>query len=78
MLRNLGTHLHHLPSGRWGFVGTLPTSLGKIVPATTADVLGLRAWRNEAGNLVTWRFPAFDSEEAARKFAADAGVKLAN
>lgn len=77
-MRNLGTHIIQFPSKRWGFVGTLPITLGKMAPATRADVLGCRASRDEAGQLVAPHFPSFDTEEQARAHAASRNVTLSN
>ena len=35
-----GTHAHMLPSGRWGFVGTIPIELDKVVCDTEQDAIG--------------------------------------
>lgn len=78
MFGNLGTHVLQFPSGKWGFVGTLPIALGELRPATSSDVLGCRAWRDEQDNLVAPHFPAFPSEQDARDHAAACGVSLSN
>ena len=69
----LGLHVIEFPSGRWGFVGSIPTELGEEVPATTSDALGCRAHRGPAGELLAWKFPAFDTEAAARQYAEERG-----
>jgi hypothetical protein len=75
----LGTHIINFPSGRWGFVGSLPLTLGELAEASTADVMGGRAWRDDAtGQLVAPRFPSFATEPEARAHAAARGVALAN
>lgn len=73
---NLGTHIHQFPSGRFGFVGNLPTVLAEIVPATTGDILGCRSFKDADGNLKAYRFPVYGTASEARKAAADAGVTL--
>jgi hypothetical protein len=76
MFRNMGCHIIQFPSKRFGFVGSIPTSLGEQVPASTAAVMGQRAFRNDAGEIVEWKFPVFDSEQAARDFAASKGAVI--
>lgn len=61
------------PSGRYGYVGSIPTKLGAEAPATEAAVMGGRAHRNADGALVEWKFPSFETEAAARDFAAEKG-----
>ena len=78
MFRNLGVHITRFPSGRFGFVGSLPIALGGFVPATTGDVMGGRAMRDDSGALVAPKFPAFETEAEARAHAAERGVTLAN
>ncbi len=73
---NLGLHVIKFPSGRFGFVGSIPTALGHEAPATTADVMGGRAHKNADGALVAWKFPAFESEAEARAFADSKGCKV--
>lgn len=76
MFGNVGLHVIKFPSGRFGFVGSIPTELGTEVPATTAAVMGCRSHRNVAGDLVEWKFPVFDTREAAVAFAADRGFEV--
>ena len=73
MFGNLGLHVIKFPSGRFGYVGSIPTALGTQVPASTAAVMGCRSFRNDAGELVEWKFPVFDTEAEARAFAQDKG-----
>lgn len=63
-------HVIQFPSGRYGFVGSVPKALGDIVPATRSDVMGGRAFRNEYGEIVTVKFPSFSTEDEARDFAS--------
>jgi len=76
MFGNLGLHVIKFPSGRFGYVGSIPTVLGTEIPATTAAVLGCRTHRNAAGELVEWKFPVFDSHEAAVAFAVSKGCEV--
>jgi hypothetical protein len=66
------------PSGRWGFVGSLPITLGSERAPTTADVLGCRTYTNEAGETVAPHFPTFETEAQARAHAAACNVTIAN
>lgn len=78
MFGNLGVHVMQFPSGRFGFVGTLPIALADMGPATTGDVLAGRANRDATGALVAPHFPVFDTEAATRAHAASRGVAVAN
>ena len=69
----LGLHIIQFPSGRWGYVGAVPTALCEAVPANKAAILGCRAWRGEDGHVYEWKDPTFDSREAAETFAKDRG-----
>jgi len=75
MFSNLGLHVIQFPSGRFGFVGSIPTALATMRPATTADVMGGRCFRGADGTLQAWQFPVFDSAEDARAFAASKGFE---
>jgi len=70
----LGIHVIQFPSKRWGFVGTLPAALGDVVPASTADVMGGRAYTAPDGQIVTVKFPSFATEAEARAHTAARGV----
>ena len=61
------------PSGRFGYVGSIPTELGAEVPATKADVMGQRSHYNAKRELVTWKFPTFETEAHALDFARSKG-----
>lgn len=76
MFGNLGCHLMHFPSGRYGYVGTIPTVLGEQMPASTSAVLGGRAFTNLEGALVEWKFPTFATADEARAHAAKCRVAL--
>ncbi len=76
MFGNLGLHVIKFPSGRYGYVGSIPTVLGTEIPASRAAVMGCRSHTNAAGELVEWKFPVFDTEQEARDFAALLGVKV--
>ena len=75
-MMNLGLHILKNPRGSYGFVGDMPTELGETVPANNSDVMGGRACRDESGEVVTMRFPVFDSWEEAKQHAEDHGHVL--
>jgi hypothetical protein len=75
MFGNMGLHIIKFPSGRYGFVGSIPSNLGTEVAANTSAVMGGRAFRNASGDIVEIKFPVFDSETEAREFAAARGHK---
>lgn len=70
---NYGLHIIQFPSKRYGFVGSVPSVLGTEVPASTAAVMGGRAYRNTKGEIVELKFPVFDTEAEASEFAASKG-----
>ena len=76
MFGNLGLHGIKFPSGKFGFVGSVPVELCTLVPASANDVLGNRAFRNEKNDLVTWKIPIFDSRESADEFAKSKGFTV--
>jgi len=65
------------PAGTFSFVGSVPTDLLEKVPATRSDVMGLRAFRDEAGDLCAWKAPTFPTLGAALVFAESRGAKVA-
>ena len=69
----MSLHIIQFPSGRWGYVGRVPVNLATAIPATTQAVLGCRAWRNEAGDIMEWKFPTFDTAADAVTFAQGKG-----
>lgn len=76
MFGNLGVHLLQYPSGRFGFVGTLPADLGDAVEASTADVMAGRAERAPNGKLYTVKFPSFETAYDAMCHAKHRRVRL--
>lgn len=65
-------------TGKWTFVGSVPTTLCDDVPPTHSDILGLNTRTNSSGALVGIRVKVFDTEEDARRYAESAGVRLAH
>lgn len=76
MFGNLGLHVIKNPAGTYSYVGSIPTVLGYTVPANTSAVLGCRAFRNDAGELVEWKFPVFKSRGDAILFAVLKGCEV--
>ena len=76
MFGNLGVHILKCPTGRYAYVGTLPTVLAEIVPATMADTMGGRSFRDDTGAIMAYRFPTFANEGDARIYAAMRGVGI--
>ena len=73
MFGNLGLHVIHNPAGTFSYVGSIPVTLARIVPATKSDVMGGRAFKNERGELSAYKFPCFESRELAIRFAESHG-----
>lgn len=72
----LGLHIIKFPSGKYGYVGSIPIILGTEIPANRAAVMGCRShWNADKTELLEWKFPVFDTEEAAREFAASKGLE---
>ena len=76
MFGNMGLHVIKFPSGRFGYVGSVPAALGYEAPANRAAVMGGRSFKNAAGELVEMKFPVFESEAEAREFATSKGFPL--
>jgi hypothetical protein len=75
MFGNLGLHCHKFPSGKYGFVGSIPAALGSEVPASTAAVMGGRSFWNAKRELVELKFPVFATEAEAAAFARAKGFE---
>ncbi len=72
----LGLHVHEPRRGVFAFVGSIPLALAEMVPATSADVRGGRATRDERGQLVAPKFPTFTSRIDAEIYAAVRGFTV--
>ena len=70
----MSCHVIQFPSGKFGYVGRIPTVLGKEVAATTNDIMGCRTHKNSQGESVVWKFPIFDSAEQALDHAESHGI----
>ena len=75
-MTNLGVHIQKYPTGRYGFVGTLPYALGNEVKPSSDDIRGGRAFTNPAGETVTMKFPVFYALRDALTHARNRGVAL--
>jgi len=70
----LGLHVIQFPSGRFGYVGSIPLSCCRRLIADTSAVMGCRAIR-EGGELVEYRTMTFDTEQEALDHAASCGYE---
>jgi hypothetical protein len=70
------TRIIQYPTKRFGYVGSVPPVLGDVVKATTADIMGGRAFTCPDGTAGTMKFPSFETEAEARTFAASKGVTV--
>lgn len=71
---NVSLHIIEFPSGRFGYVGSIPTDLCEKVPADRAAVLGQRAFKDpETGESMMWHDPSFETVEEAIAHAKDKG-----
>lgn len=66
---NLGLHVIQYPSGRFGFVGSIPFELCETRKPTIEDVMGLRV---QDDGLV-YHSPVFSTQKEAIEFAAAKG-----
>jgi hypothetical protein len=76
MFSNLGLHVIKYPTGKYGYVGTIPRALGKEVPASADDVMAGRWYTNAEGKTVTTKFPIFSTSAEAVTFAKGKGFKV--
>lgn len=72
----LGLHVIRFPSGRFGYVGSIPNALCQAIPADKSAIMGGRAFRGADGALMEWKAPAFATEQDARAFATDRGFEV--
>lgn len=70
--RPFGLHVIQFPSGRFGYVGSVPAALCRRITADRAAVMGGRAVR-EGDETVEYRPISFETEAAAVAFAAAVG-----
>ena len=62
------------PSGRYGFVGRIPRSLGTETPATKSDIAGGRSYRGNDGAQYVTKLPTFTTHEAAVAYINEAAI----
>jgi hypothetical protein len=74
-MQRLGLHVINFPSGRWGFVGSIPTNLCEEIPANTNAILGCRTHKNANGEACEWKAPSFETEREAMEFALSRGCE---
>jgi hypothetical protein len=71
---NLCLHIIEFPSGRFGYVGAIPTDICEQVPADRAAILGQRAFSDpETNDPIMWKAPSFETVEVAIAHAKDRG-----
>lgn len=73
MFGNLGLHVLKNPAGTYSYVGSIPVELAEVVPADRAATLGQRAFIDDNGKVMMYKFPVFQSLEEAVSFAASKG-----
>lgn len=78
MFSNLGLHVIKYPTGKYGYVGSIPQALGEEVPASAADVMAGRWYTNAEGQTVITKFPIFSTSAEAVTFAEGKGFKVAS
>jgi len=70
----LGLHVIQFPSGRFGYVGSIPVDCCRRLEADRSAILGGRAIR-EGDELVEYRTMTFDTEQEALDHAASCGYE---
>ena len=78
-LGNCGLHVIKNPPSaakKYSYVGAIPKVLGYEVKANMSDVMGGRAFKNSDGDVVTIKFPSFDSVNDAHEYANARGVHV--
>ena len=73
---SLGLHVIKFPSGRFGYVGSIPVDCCRELPADTAAIMGCRTRRNAAGELGEYRTLTFDTEQEAIDHATAQGHEV--
>ena len=75
MFQSNSLHVIDCPSGRWTYVGAVPLALVELRPATRADVMGGRAFKDPSGVTVAPYVPAFETRDAAIEYARSKGFE---
>ena len=71
-----GLHIIKYPTGRYGYVGSVPTVLATVVPANRSAVMGGRSFRGGDGKQYTHKWPVFETRAEAVEHAARFGFTL--
>jgi hypothetical protein len=71
MFTGMGLHVVEFPSGRFGYVGSIPTILADIVPADTSAIMGQRWFKDKTGEAMMYKFPSFATKQEAIDFALE-------
>lgn len=66
-------HVIKFPSGKFGYVGKVPTEVCSVVPSDKHARMHGRAFTDKNGDSVMYKSPVFDSEEEAVTFASEKG-----
>lgn len=75
MLNIKTCHLIKFPTGKYGYVGSIPVELGDILPADVHAILGCRTFMQD-GRPMMFKAKIFNTEAEARNFAASKGVTV--
>ena len=70
----VGLHVIQFPSGRFGYVGSVPASCCKRVKANRSAIMGCRAVR-EDGEMVEYRPMSFETQKEAIDHANACGFE---
>lgn len=70
----IGLHVIQFPSGRFGYVGSVPASCCKRIQADRSAILGCRAIR-EGDELVEYRTMVFETQKEAISHAKSCGYE---
>ena len=76
MFNNLGIHLIKYPTGKYGYVGTLPCGLGNEQKPSSDDIRAGRFTTNSEGETVTIKFPVFSDVQSAINHAESRGFDI--
>ena len=66
-------HVIDCPNGRWTYVGAVPAALVELKPATKADVMGGRAFKDPQGVTVAAHVLSFATCDEALHYARERG-----
>lgn len=72
--KKLGLHVIDFPSGRFGYVGSVPIDCCRRLKADRSAILGGRAVR-EGEELVEYRTMSFETQQEAIDYAVSCGYE---